>query len=108
MSAFLNLITALALAFSVQSDMVSFQMINNSGDPIQLDIPGFRSMTLAPAQTSQVRFHNGQEVFLVKDVNHDYRDERVLLFVVGQEHVDQIIKVDKVARKAARQYMTQR
>ncbi|NQV52668.1 MAG: hypothetical protein HQ500_05760 [Flavobacteriales bacterium] len=103
----LNLLLSLLLLL-VQDDRIEFQLTNASAASIKVEIPGFRSMVLGQDQFSEVRFHPGQEVYSLQDVDLDGLEERLLLFIVLEEHRGAIIKVDKRLKKAQRAYLSRR
>ena len=87
-----------------QSDRIEFQLTNTSNDAIKIEIPGFRMLTLEQDQISEVRFHPGQEVYALTDVDGDQREDRLLILVVDSEHSGELVKVDKHLKKAAKEY----
>lgn len=99
----LAFILSLTLLFN-QNDRIEFQLTNTSSDAIKIEIPGFRMLTFEKDQISDVRFHPGQEVYALTDVDGDSKEERLLIMVVDREHSGEIVKVDKYLKKASKQY----
>ncbi len=103
----LHLLTPLILLFS-QTERVQFQMTNTSNDPIVVETPGFRSVTIIQDKVSDLSFHPGQEVFAIQDVDDDEELDRVFLFVVDPSYSGRLVKVDKELKKATKVYLSER
>ncbi|MEQ9188295.1 MAG: hypothetical protein RLP15_11215 [Cryomorphaceae bacterium] len=103
----LHILVALLL-WTGQDDRIQFQLTNTSSEPLKIEIPGFRTIILGRDQFSDVSFHPGQEVYLLKDLDGDDEEDRILLLVVAQDHLGAVIKVDKRLKKVKKEYLSGR
>jgi hypothetical protein len=90
-----------------QTEAVAFELVNGSSETIKIEIPGFRTVLLPTNQPIEMSFHPDQQVFALKDIDGDGVEERLLLFVVGQDHSGKSLKVDKLLKAAQKKYMAQ-